>query len=83
MQLANGRKSHQAPPSTPFLHDAGGVREVPLGEQIWADTQLQLPQGTHSSWRDAITEQTISGSGAIGQILQHFPVALLLNTPPS
>jgi (1->4)-alpha-D-glucan 1-alpha-D-glucosylmutase len=55
--------------------------EYPLGEQVWADTHLQLPQGTHSSWRNAITNQTISGSGAIGQILQHFPVALLLNTP--
>jgi (1->4)-alpha-D-glucan 1-alpha-D-glucosylmutase len=57
--------------------------EYPLGEQVWADTQLHLPQGSVSTWRDAITDQTISGSGAIaiGQILQHFPVALLLNTP--
>ena len=53
--------------------------EYPLGEQVWADTQLQLPQGSSSTWRDAIADQTISGSGAIGQILQHFPVALLLN----
>jgi (1->4)-alpha-D-glucan 1-alpha-D-glucosylmutase len=55
--------------------------EYPVGEQVWADTQLQLPQGSQSSWRDAITEQTISGSGAIaiGQILQHFSVALLVN----
>jgi (1->4)-alpha-D-glucan 1-alpha-D-glucosylmutase len=57
--------------------------EYPLGEQVWADTQLQLPQGSASSWRNAITEQTISGNGevAIAQILQHFPVALLINTP--
>jgi (1->4)-alpha-D-glucan 1-alpha-D-glucosylmutase len=57
--------------------------EYPLGEQVWADTQLQLPQGAPSTWRDAITNQTISESGkiAIGQILQHFPVALLFNTP--
>jgi maltooligosyltrehalose synthase len=32
-----------------------------------------------SSWRDAITNQTISGTGAIAQILQHFPVALLVS----
>jgi len=59
--------------------------EYPLGEQVWADTQLQLPQGSSSTWRDAIADQTISGSGAIaiGQILQHFPVALLLSTPHS
>jgi (1->4)-alpha-D-glucan 1-alpha-D-glucosylmutase len=57
--------------------------EYPFGEQVWADTQLKLPQGAQSTWRDAITGQTISGSGAIaiGQILQHFPVALLLNSP--
>ncbi|HEY9871814.1 MAG TPA: hypothetical protein V6D12_00140, partial [Candidatus Obscuribacterales bacterium] len=55
--------------------------EYPLGEQVWADTQLQLPQGSPSTWRDVITDQTISGSGgvAIGQILQHFPVALLVS----
>jgi (1->4)-alpha-D-glucan 1-alpha-D-glucosylmutase len=55
--------------------------EYPLGEQVWADTQLHLPQASQSTWRDAITNQTISGSGAIaiGQILQHFPVALLVS----
>lgn len=55
--------------------------EYPLGEQVWADTQLKLPQGSQSTWRNAITEQTISGSDAIaiGQILQHFPVALLVS----
>jgi (1->4)-alpha-D-glucan 1-alpha-D-glucosylmutase len=52
--------------------------EYPIGE-VWADTQLQLPQGMQSSWRDAITNQTISGTGAIAQILQHFPVALLVS----
>lgn len=55
--------------------------EYPFGEQVWADTQLHLPQGSQSSWRDTITEQTISGSGAIAQILQRFPVALLVNAP--
>lgn len=55
--------------------------EYPLGEKVWGDTHLELPQGVQSIWRDAITNQTISGSGkiAIAQILQHFPVALLLN----
>jgi (1->4)-alpha-D-glucan 1-alpha-D-glucosylmutase len=55
--------------------------EYPIGEQVWGDTQLQLPQGSASTWQNAITQQTISGSGkiAIAQILQHFPVALLVN----
>jgi (1->4)-alpha-D-glucan 1-alpha-D-glucosylmutase len=57
--------------------------EYPFGEEVWADTQLHLPQTEHSTWRDAITEQTVSGSGtiAVGQILQRFPVALLINQP--
>ena len=55
--------------------------EYPLGERVWADTQLQLPQGSPSTWQNVITDQTIYGSGeiAIAQILQHFPVALLVS----
>jgi (1->4)-alpha-D-glucan 1-alpha-D-glucosylmutase len=64
-----------------FLTSLVQPGESPVGEQVWADTQLQLPQGSQSTWRDAISNQTISGSGtiAIGQILQHFPAALLVN----
>lgn len=55
--------------------------EYPLGEQVWADTQLQLPLGSPSTWQNPITDETIYGSGeiAIAQILQHFPVALLVS----
>ncbi|HEY9652305.1 MAG TPA: malto-oligosyltrehalose synthase, partial [Coleofasciculaceae cyanobacterium] len=55
-------------------------QDYPLGEQVWADTQLQLPQDSPSTWQNTITNQTISGSGTlgVGQILQHFPVALLV-----
>jgi (1->4)-alpha-D-glucan 1-alpha-D-glucosylmutase len=55
--------------------------EYPLGEQVWADTHIEIPQGAPSAWQNAITEQTISGSDkiAIAEILQHFPVALLVS----
>lgn len=64
-----------------FLTNLVQSGEEPLGEAVWGDTQLELPQGVQSIWRDAITNQTISGSGkiAIAQILQNFSVALLLN----
>lgn len=64
-----------------FLTSLVQPGESPLGEKVWGDTQLELPQGVQSIWRDAITNQTIFGSGkiALAQILQHFPVALLLN----
>ncbi|WP_017720821.1 malto-oligosyltrehalose synthase [Kamptonema formosum] len=53
----------------------------PLGEQVWADTHIEIPQGAPSFWHNAITEQTISGGDkmAISEILQHFPVALLVS----
>ncbi|GET40404.1 malto-oligosyltrehalose synthase [Microseira wollei NIES-4236] len=55
--------------------------ELPLGEQVWADTKLLMPLGVESTGRDGITNQTISGGNrvALAQILQHFPVALLIS----
>ncbi|MBD2041278.1 malto-oligosyltrehalose synthase [Microcoleus sp. FACHB-672] len=55
--------------------------EYPLGEQVWADTQIKLPTGTPSSWKDAISSHSIQGNGrlSIGEILQHYPVALLIS----
>ena len=66
-----------------FLTSLIAPNENPLGEKVWADTQLQLPQGFSASWRDIFTGQTLTGNGtiAIAQVLQHFPVALLLNSP--
>jgi len=57
----------------------------PCGEQVWGNTQLQLPQQLQSTWQDVFSKQKISSSKSgtivIGQILENFPVALLLNTP--
>lgn len=54
--------------------------QFPLGE-VWGDTAIELPQGSGSSWHEVIADGTISGGDkiAIGQILQHFPVALLID----
>lgn len=53
----------------------------PLSEAVWADTQLQLPQAVSSTWQDTFTQQKILGNSTlvVGQVLQHFPVALLLS----
>ncbi|MEO8893015.1 MAG: malto-oligosyltrehalose synthase [Coleofasciculaceae cyanobacterium] len=57
----------------------------PCGEQVWGDTYLQLPQQLQSTWQNIFSKQKISssksGTIAISQILQNFPIALLLNTP--
>jgi (1->4)-alpha-D-glucan 1-alpha-D-glucosylmutase len=53
----------------------------PLGEQIWADTRLEVPQGLGAQWKDTIAGGEIleSDAIAIGQALQYFPVALLIS----
>jgi (1->4)-alpha-D-glucan 1-alpha-D-glucosylmutase len=55
----------------------------PCGESVWGDTQLQLPHDVLSNWQDVFTKQRISGNSTliIGQVLRHFPVALLLTIP--
>jgi (1->4)-alpha-D-glucan 1-alpha-D-glucosylmutase len=54
---------------------------LPLGETVWEDTRIIIPQGLRSAWKDAITDSEISESDTIlvGQALQNFPVALLLS----
>lgn len=52
--------------------------ELPLGEEVWQDTSLKLPKKT---WHNLIDNQKISGKNlAIGEILQNFPVALLMGS---
>jgi (1->4)-alpha-D-glucan 1-alpha-D-glucosylmutase len=50
--------------------------QLPLGTEIWEDTSLKL---TNKKWYNAIDSQTIAGKNlAVGEILQNFPVALLI-----
>jgi len=53
--------------------------EYPLGHHVWADTSIHLPEGAPSLWKDAITQQGLKGQGALlaGQVMRHFPVAML------
>jgi len=55
--------------------------ELPLGEQIWHETRLSLPPGFASVWYDAVSGQTLTGKDTllIRDVLNHFPVALLLS----
>ena len=49
--------------------------QLPLGMQVWSDTNLKL---TDKDWHNLIDGQTIAGETAVGKILQNFPVALLM-----
>jgi (1->4)-alpha-D-glucan 1-alpha-D-glucosylmutase len=64
-----------------FLTNLIQEGESPLGEQVWEDTRLILPDEFSSlNWTNAITDQPLSGEGALmaGKIFEHFPACLLL-----
>ncbi len=58
-----------------------GQGEYPLGSQVWDDTQVILPSGMPSEWKDAIASQSLKANGTllVGEALKYFPVALLLS----
>lgn len=53
--------------------------ELPLGESVWQDTQIHIPEGISGKWRNVITGQPLEGKDVltVGEVLKHFPVALL------
>jgi (1->4)-alpha-D-glucan 1-alpha-D-glucosylmutase len=54
--------------------------EMPIGKQVWKDTNLKLSEQMPSVWKDAITNQAVESNGtlAIGEALTYFPAALLI-----
>ncbi len=55
--------------------------EQPLGQQVWGDTCLQVPNKGVSTWRNLLTQETMQANGAmsVGQALHSFPVALFVS----
>lgn len=55
--------------------------EYPLGEQVWQETRIVPPADSTNTWVDVFTGQQVEGEDAlwVRDILQHFPVALLVN----
>ncbi|MBN1850445.1 MAG: hypothetical protein JW932_17895 [Deltaproteobacteria bacterium] len=65
-----------------FLTSLVQERDNPLGQTIWDDTRIILPQELPETWRDKPMERVMRGKDSllIGGILNHFPVFLLVNT---
>jgi (1->4)-alpha-D-glucan 1-alpha-D-glucosylmutase len=65
--------------ATRFLARVVKEGEFPLGERVWGDTAVIFPEKAPDSWYDTIAfkEKKRSGSMKAGEILSHFPVALL------
>jgi (1->4)-alpha-D-glucan 1-alpha-D-glucosylmutase len=67
---------------TPLPESPDGL---PLGEQVWEDTALVLPEtAAGRRWRNLFTGEEVSTAGEqgdtlrAGEVFGHFPVALLL-----
>ncbi len=64
-----------------FLSSVITQGEFPFGREIWKETALELPAKT-PVWREAITGAEVKAEGGtvfIGDVLQRFPVGLLIN----
>lgn len=59
--------------------------DVPMGEDVWGDTTILLPEGLPEKWTDSVTGKEISGRGLLsaGAVLSLFPVAMLMNEEKS
>ncbi len=66
-----------------FLTSLTKEGEYPFGEQVWQETRIVPPAGSSSNWQDLITGQQVQGEDTlwVREILQQFPVALLINQP--
>ncbi|MEJ2431056.1 MAG: malto-oligosyltrehalose synthase, partial [Deltaproteobacteria bacterium] len=55
--------------------------KLPLGSEVWHDTTVIMPDISSTNWTNALTGEVIPGEKhlSVGQILKHFPVALLVS----
>ena len=63
-----------------FLTSLIGDDELPLGTDVWLDTEIAWPAVLEGNWQNAITGESVLVKKTIqvGQILARFPVSLLL-----
>lgn len=55
--------------------------ENPLGEAVWKDTHITLPEGMSNNWINVLNEQPLKLNEqlSVGAALSQFPVALLIS----
>ncbi|RIJ42624.1 malto-oligosyltrehalose synthase [Pontibacter oryzae] len=54
-----------------------------LGEDVWQDTHVVLPDGAPAQWQSAFSQNSLNASGTlpVADVLKTFPVALLTANP--
>lgn len=55
----------------------------PLGEKVWGDTAIKLPEEMEGFWRDCLSGRSLTGGDtlSVGRLLRDLPCALLVNGP--
>ena len=65
-----------------FLTSLVKIQELPLGENVWKDTVIFVPDDSYNNkWENTITGGQVRGvekALPVAEILRHFPVALLI-----
>lgn len=63
-----------------FLSSIITAHQQPVGEDVWLDTTVAVPDGRRRTWKDAVTGRTIRGGEelALVEVLSELPVALLV-----
>ncbi len=64
-----------------FLTGVVEYGTIPLGRDVWEDTQIILPKNAPSLWKEAISGTEHKGKKKlfVGDIIKHFPAGLLVN----
>ncbi len=68
-----------------FLSGLIADDKSPVGKEAWQDTRINLTSSSHSLWKNVFTGNMLEGRNSmlVGEILQCFPVALLLSNLPT
>jgi len=65
-----------------FLTSLIGANELPLGSEVWQDTEIPWPSALKGNWLNIITGESvrIKKFAQVSQILARFPVSLLIRS---
>jgi (1->4)-alpha-D-glucan 1-alpha-D-glucosylmutase len=68
-----------------FLTSVVEEGALPLGREVWADTEIVFPTAAPSEWTNVLTNQPFftRNSHVVAEALEHFPVALLVHSKDS
>ena len=60
-----------------FVTKLAGVERWPIGRRVWRNTELALPDGAPSEWRNVFTGEGVQGA-KLADLLHRFPVGLFV-----